>query len=155
MQGVGVVVGNCSFPHGAKARVLPPRECCSVIFGVVKGAKCYETAHHMVLEQALAARVHEPPAAVTTTLTLSEAIRPATARRADGSSGSGSATEIDVSALRSLGRSLTQPIVWLDVPELIAAGGELPRLVGLSEAERQAVGELVHDECRSQLSTLA
>ena len=66
-DGVGVVVGNCSYPHGATARAAQPAECCSVIFGVIKGAKCFETAHHMVLEQALEARRAEPPASVAAT----------------------------------------------------------------------------------------
>ena len=49
-EGAGVVVGECEYFDGATTPA-PPRDCCSVIFGQVKGAKCLETAHHMVLEQ--------------------------------------------------------------------------------------------------------
>ena len=66
-NGVGVVVGNCSYPAGARTP-QPPTECCSVIFGQLKGAKCLETAHHMVLEQTLEAHASEPAASVSATL---------------------------------------------------------------------------------------
>ena len=152
MQGVGVVVGNCSFPHGAKARVLPPRECCSVIFGVVKGAKCFETAHHMVLEQALAARAGERPEAIASTLKLSDVLK--SDPSAAGGAGGEVAQVVDVEALRGFGRVLRSHVVWLELPETIVNGGPLPRLQGLNANHKEAISGLVHEECATRLRTI-
>ena len=60
-EGAGVVVGECSHLEGGTTPA-PPRDCCSVIFGQVQGAKCLETAHHMVLEQTMHRHREEPDA---------------------------------------------------------------------------------------------
>ena len=155
-DGVGVVVGNCSYPHGATVRAAQPEECCSVIFGVIKGAKCFETAHHMVLEQALAARADQPPLAVSLSLNLDEVISLSAAAAKDRLEGAPAppAGSIDAAVLRRLAKSLTTPILWLELPAAIASGGELPLIYGLSTGEREYLDTLVHEQCRERLTTL-
>ena len=139
-NGVGVVVGNCTYPQGATTP-QPVGECCSVIFGQLKGAKCLETAHHMVLEQTLASHADAPggPAA---TLALSSAIS------ADG--------VVDLHKVRALGAepAALAPVLFVELPTEAARGGPLPRLAGFTPAERAAIDELLHDECREMLNTL-
>ena len=142
--GVGVVVANCSFPHGATV-LHSGEECCSVIFGVVKGVKCFETAHHMVLEQALAARASEPPEKVASTLRLADALAP------DPDSEDSASQIVKVDVLHALGTALTTPVVWLELPDAIANGGPLPRLKGLTMAHQEVISSLVHDECKAKL----
>ena len=106
-----------------------------VIFGVIKGAKCFETAHHMVLEQALAARAEQPSIAVALPLNLNEVIRLSASAAKDRLEGQpvpppGS---IDAAVLRRLAKSLTTPILWLELPDG-ADGGPLPLIYGLSQA---------------------
>ena len=161
-DGVGVVVGNCSFPHGATTRARVAEECCSVIFGVVKGAKCFEVAHHMVLEQTLQAHEHEPPEQVATVLSLSQVLTPGPAATAPAIASAASAASaapaaasvVDAAALRGLRRALTQPVVFLELPAEIAAGGPLPPVHGLSTAEREIIDSIVHEECRTHLKSL-
>jgi len=156
IDGVGVVVGNCSYPHGATHRVTPPRECCSVIFGVVKGAKCFETAHHMVLEQALDARKDQPDIAVALPLSVAEVVTlsaTAAKERLEGSP-TPPVGAIDAAVLRRLAKGLTTPILWLELPDDVAAGAPLPPIYGLSAAEREAIDLLVHAECRTRLTSL-
>ena len=152
MDGVGVVVGNCSYPHGATQRAPRAEECCSVIFGVVKGAKCFETAHHMVLEQALAARAGERPDAVASTLKLSDVLK--SDPSAAGSTGAEGAQVVDVEVLRGFGRVLRSHVVWLELPEAVVNGGPLPRLQGLDANHKEAIGSLVHEECAAKLRTI-
>ena len=156
IDGVGVVVGNCSYPHGATTRAESTEECCSVIFGVIKGAKCFETAHHMVLEQALAARASQPPLAVALSLSIDEVVSLSAAAAKERLEGSPTPPEgaIDAAVLRRLARSLTTPILWIDLPEAVANGGALPPIHGLSASERQTIDSLVHAECRSHLKGL-
>ena len=152
IDGVGVVAGNCSYPHGATTRSDVAHECCSVIFGVIKGAKCFETAHHMVLEQALAARAEQPSIAVALPLNLNEVIRLSASAAKDRLEGQpvpppGS---IDAAVLRRLAKSLTTPILWLELPDGVADGGPLPLIYGLSPSEREAIDSLVHVETDSR-----
>lgn len=142
-DGVGVVVGNCTYPRGATAPQPQPSECCSVIFGKVSGAKCLESAHHMLLEQTLAAHATEPATSVAAPLPLGQTL---------ASDGSGA---IDAAALRQLAKALTQPVVWVELPAAALDGGPLPRVVGLSDTEKAALDELVHDECREMLKSVA
>jgi hypothetical protein len=139
-EGVGVVVGHCTYPRGATSP-RQPEECCSVIFGKLKGAKCLETAHHMVLEQTLAEHAADPPDSLAATLPLDAAYA------ADAAE-----PTLDAAALRRLARQLTARVVWVDLPPAVASGGALPKIVGLSEQERAAVAELLHDECESLLA---
>ena len=139
MEGVGVVVGNCTYPQGAMT-AQPVGECCSAIFGKLKGATCLETAHHMIVEQTLISRANEP-GGVSAELPLHAAYN-----AADNS--------IDLDALRLSGQLYTQPVLWVRLPDA-ARDGALPKLVGLTSAERVVLEELVHDECREMLPSLA
>ena len=64
------------------------------------------------------------------------------------------ANTLDVHALRLDGQLYKQPVLWVRLPEAVARGGALPSLVGLTPTEREALDELVHDECREMLSSL-
>ena len=61
---------------------------------------------------------------------------------------------IDLDALRLSGQLYTQPVLWVRLPDA-ARDGALPKLVGLTSAERVVLEELVHDECREMLPSLA
>ena len=53
---------------------------------------------------------------------------------------------IDAAKLRALASQYTQQVLWVTP----ASPTELPPLHGLSDAEKAAIGELVHDECRAE-----
>jgi len=139
-DGVGVVMGNCSYPQGATSPQAIA-ECCSAIFGQLQGVKCLETAHHMVLEQMLAARV-DAPGGVSIELPLASAYNLST-------------NAIDLNVVRLDGSVLAQPVLWVRLPEATANGGALPQLVGLTPTERETLDELLHDECREMLSSIS
>ena len=122
--GVGVVAGNCSFGEGETRPAAAPAECCNPIFGTIKGVKCLETAHHMVLEQALAAPGAWRGAA---TLPLGDAV-------ANGT--------LDGGRLRAIGGRYAQQVLWVEPPE------PLPPVAMLAAAEEALVADLEHDECR-------
>ncbi len=93
-----------------------------------------------MLAQTLEARA-ATPGGVAAELPLSAAYKPAD-------------NTVDLHLLRRDAGSLTHPVLWVQLPEAAASGGALPRLVGLTPTEREALDELVHDECREMLSSL-
>ena len=115
----------------------------------MSGVKCLQTAHHMVLEQALEARKDQPAPEVARSLQLDEVIHLSTTAAA------GPAGGIDAAVLRRLARSLTTPILWLELPAAVAQGGALPPIYGLTPEEKEHVQGLVHDECKAHLKTMS
>ena len=132
-RGVGVVLGNCSYGEGRTTPSERPSDCCSAIFGDVFWQKpfetCFETAHRMALEQALAEPgSHER----TATLDLRSLVV-----------GGG----IDAARLRVLASNLTQQVVWVAPPSDLA---QLPPVHGFTKDEEMAIRELVHEKCHEE-----
>uniref|UniRef100_A0A7S4BX89 Uncharacterized protein n=1 Tax=Chrysotila carterae TaxID=13221 RepID=A0A7S4BX89_CHRCT len=130
-QGVGVVVGQCWFGNGATEAAETATECCSPIFGQIKGVKCLDVAHRMVVEHAL----RDAHAAGNATQL------PLDALVVDGA--------IDAHKLRALGERLTQQVVWV-APH---ATSPLPRIRGISRAEQAQLTKLATGECAALLDT--
>ena len=59
---------------------------------------------------------------------------------------------IDAAVLRRLAKSLTTPILWLELPDSItdSSYSQLPLIYGLSQSEREAMDSLVHVETDSR-----
>ncbi|KAL1528693.1 hypothetical protein AB1Y20_010029 [Prymnesium parvum] len=131
-EGVGVVVGECAFQNGATTP-SSPQDCCNVIFGLVKKAKCLETAHHMVLEQTLHRHRADPDASAMLDLTKVMV---------------GGA--VDAALLRKAGQLHTQPVLWIAPADIT----RLPPILGLTASEKEFMKELAHEECSSLLATL-
>jgi len=126
-RGAGVVVGQCAYLDGATTPA-PPRDCCSVIFGQVPGAKCLDTAHHMVLEQTL--HRHRDEADASARLNLAEAM-------VDDA--------IDARKLRGLASRYKQPVLWIELADAAAP----PPIYGLSASEKEFMKELVSSDRES------
>ena len=60
---------------------------------------------------------------------------------------------LDAAVLRRLGKTLTQPVLWVELP-VVASGSSLPPISGLSDDEKVAIDELLHDECREMLPSI-
>jgi len=136
--GVGVVAGLCSYADGATQPSATPVECCSAIFGPIKGVKCFETAHHSVVEQALAAPQSTGSfklARAAATLDLGQALV---------------GGQLDAVKLRHLGEALAEQVVWVMPPP----GEELPQIRGLSKEDLSFIQSLVTDECREHLQSI-
>ena len=132
-RGVGVVLGNCSYGEGRTTPSERPSDCCSAIFGDIFWKQpfetCFETAHRMALEQALAEPgSHER----TATLDLRSLVV-----------GGG----IDAARLRVLASNLTQQVVWVAPPSDLA---QLPPVHGFTKDEEMAIRELVHEKCHEE-----
>jgi hypothetical protein len=132
-RGVGVVLGNCSYGEGRTTPSERPSDCCSAIFGDVFWTKpfetCFETAHRMVVEQALA----EPGAHERAgTLDLQSLVV---------------GGRIDAARLRVLASNLTQQVMWVVPPSDLT---QLPPVHGFNEDEELAIGELVHEKCHEK-----
>jgi hypothetical protein len=90
-------------------------------------------------------------------MVVEQALAPAAAGRAaplplaEATSSDGS---IDANALRALGSRLTSAVLWVEPPGAAAPEGApaaLPEVRGLSQAEKQELASLVHEECRDKL----
>lgn len=132
-RGVGVVLGNCSYGEGRTTPSERPSDCCSAIFGDVFWTKpfetCFETAHRMVVEQALA----EPGAHERAgTLDLQSLVV---------------GGRIDAARLRVLASNLTQQVMWVVPPSDLT---QLPPVHGFNKDEELAIGELVHEKCHEK-----